>query len=78
MKTAMQEHINWLKNEYISIAQSDLGIALHIGDCIENAESMLEKEKEQIINAASIVLWNNSSDSTKQSEQYYNDTYGKE
>lgn len=76
-QTAMQEHINWLKNEYISIAQSDLGIALHIGDCIENAESMLEKEKGQIINAASIVLWSNHSNSKKEAEQYYNENYKK-
>jgi hypothetical protein len=75
MKTAMQEHINWLKSEWISIAKIDLGIALHIGDCIENAELMLEIEKQQIKDAASIVLWNNNCNSNKEAEEYYNQTY---
>lgn len=43
MKTPMQEHIEWLKKEWEKL--DDLGIALQIGDCIEHAESMLEKEK---------------------------------
>ena len=75
-KTAMQKHIDWLKSEWISIAKSDLGIALHIGDCIENAESMLEIEKQQIKDAASIVLWSNNCNANKEAEQYYNETYG--
>ena len=75
-QTAMQKHIDWLKSEWISIAKSDLGIALHIGDCIENAESMLEIEKQQIKDAASIVLWSNNCNSNKESDKYYNETYG--
>jgi hypothetical protein len=43
-------------------------------DEIEKAKQM---EKEQIIKAASVVLWHNSSNSTETAEQYYNDTYGK-
>ena len=47
MKTPMQEHIEWLKKEYKKLeSMGELGIALHIGDCIQNAESLLEKEKE--------------------------------
>ena len=47
MKTAMQEHIKWLKIERGRLESAgELGIALHIGDCIEHAESILEKEKE--------------------------------
>lgn len=47
MKTPIQEHIQWLKKEYKKLeSMGELGIALHIGDCIQNAESLLEKEKE--------------------------------
>ena len=47
MKTPMQEHIEWLKKEWKKLViVGELGIALHIGDCIEHAESMLEKEEE--------------------------------
>jgi hypothetical protein len=47
MKTPMQEHIEWLKKEWKKLESvGELGIALHIGDCIEHAESMLEKEEE--------------------------------
>ena len=46
-KTPMQEHIEWLNNEWKKLeSKGELGIALHIGDCIEHAESLLEKEKE--------------------------------
>jgi hypothetical protein len=43
-------------------------------DDIAEAKTM---EKEQIMKAASTVLWNNSSNSRKESEQYYNETYNK-
>ena len=43
----MQEHIEWLKKEWKKLESvGELGVALHIGDCIEHAESLLEKEKE--------------------------------
>lgn len=74
-QTAMQQHIDWLKNEWIMIAKSDLGIALHIGDCIKNAESMLEIEKEQITDAASIVLWSNNCNSNKEADKYFKEIY---
>ena len=46
MKTPMQEHIEWLKKEWKKLESvGELGVALHIGDCIEHAESLLEKEK---------------------------------
>jgi hypothetical protein len=32
-------------------------------------------EKEQIMKAAQVVLWNNTSNSKKVAEQYYNETY---
>ena len=40
----------------------------------EQAKAM---EKEQIVKAAQIVLWNNVSHSRKEAEQYYNEEYGK-
>ena len=47
MKTPIQEHIEFLKKEWKKlVVEGQLGVALHIGDCIEHAESMLEKEKE--------------------------------
>lgn len=47
MKTPMQEHIKWLKIERGRLESAgELGIALHIGDCIKHAESMLKKEEK--------------------------------
>ena len=47
MKTPMQEHIEWLKKEYELILKlGGENQRLLIKDCIENAEAMLEKEKE--------------------------------
>lgn len=49
MKTPIQEHIEWLKEKYkILIEHEGQGVALEIGDCIEHAESMLEKEEAMI------------------------------
>ena len=46
MKTPMQEHIEFLKKEWKKLESvGQLGVALHIGDCIEHAEALLEKEK---------------------------------
>lgn len=47
MKTPMQEHIEWLKKEHELIQRlGGENERLLIEDCIKNAESMLEKEKE--------------------------------
>jgi hypothetical protein len=43
MKTAMQEHFEWLQEN-----QLYFGIPI---EAIDNAEDLLEKEKEQIIDA---------------------------
>ena len=74
MKTPMQEHIEWLKKEYKKLeSMGELGIALHIGDCIQNAESLLEKEKEMIMDAVKYGCsdWG----CAKDAEQYYNETF---
>ena len=66
MKTAMQEHIEWLKEN-----QLYFNIPIEV---IENAEDLLEKEKEQIIEA-----YNNGQQIPpfEYAEQYYNNNYGK-
>jgi len=50
IETPMQKHIEFLKKEWLIVKNLEslgyIGVALHIGDCIEHAESMLEKEKE--------------------------------
>ena len=47
MKTPMQEHIEWLEDKYKTLLeQGYVGAAYEIFDCISNAESLLEKEKE--------------------------------
>ena len=70
MAWTMQEHIEWLKKE------RDLhGYEKHpYFECaIEHAESMLEKEKEVIVDAVK----HGCSDwgSWKDAEQYYNETF---
>ena len=45
----MEEHIEWLKNEHKLILRlGGENQRLLIEECIENAESMLEKEKEMM------------------------------
>jgi hypothetical protein len=64
MNTAMQEHFEWLQEN-----QLYFGIPI---EAIDNAEDLLEKEKEQIIEA--INAWC-SDDNILTPEQYYNQTY---
>ena len=79
MKTPMQEHIEWLKNEWKKLeSKGELGIALHIGDCIEQAESLLEKEKEVmcgIYDDAVAQIDTSYIGEEKYGEQYYNETF---
>ena len=71
MKTSMQELIKELKD----LQESLDPYGLH--DAIEFAESMLEKEKEQIVNAWIDDRFPLDKDWVKQcAEQYYNETYG--
>jgi hypothetical protein len=42
---------------------------------IEQSKQAKAMEKEQIMKAAQIVLWNNTSNSKEVAEQYYNETY---
>jgi hypothetical protein len=67
---AQQTAVEWLESEldflYQYMAERDRS------KLFEQAKAM---EKEQIIKAAQIVLWNNVSHSRKEAEQYYNETY---
>ena len=84
MKTPMQEHIEWLNDEnkkYIRQAKEEssmqiLGYAFKIQDCIKHAESLLQKEKEVIIDAH-IDGQCDDTDGTpfEKAERYYNETF---
>ena len=75
MKTAMQELIEWMEKDLENGKKT-------IGNILEKSNKLLEKEKEQIINAhtnAYLIGEDNISveDANKASEQYYNQTYNK-
>jgi hypothetical protein len=73
-KTALQELMDWM------IEESQV-IPVDPGDVYRKAEELLAKEKEQIKNAYEEGEDNIDSDGCqiekKDSEQYYNETYGK-
>jgi hypothetical protein len=75
---AQQTAVEWFEkniSKYISY-HYDKAYEEHdeVTKIYEQAKAM---EKEQIIKAAQIVLWNNVSHSRKEAEQYYNETYNK-
>jgi hypothetical protein len=67
MKTAMQEHFEWLQENQLYF---DIPI-----EAIDNAEDLLEKEKQQIIDAASNHCYPTEGEALMYAEQYYNQTY---
>ena len=71
----MQELIEWMEKDLENGKKT-------IGNILEKSNKLLEKEKEQIINAhtnAYLIGEDNISveDANKASEQYYNQTYNK-
>ena len=70
---AHQTAVKWLEDNLIGNPFSEKDFA-HNVNVFKQAKAM---EKEQIMKAASVILWHNSSDSTKDAEQYYNETYEK-
>jgi hypothetical protein len=67
MKTAMQEHFEWLQEN-----QLYFGIPI---EAIDNAEDLLEKEKEQIKDARNDGIVSNIKGYCISNEEYYNQTY---
>jgi hypothetical protein len=74
MKTAMQELMDWA-NQY-------KGQMISADQVVLQAHNLLEKEKEQIMNAhlegwsdAYDYLKSDSNDQARQAEDYYNQTY---
>jgi hypothetical protein len=75
MKTPMQQHMEWLDKKYISHLQDEeTGLALEVWYCLKNAEEMLEKEKEAIMNAYDIG-WSNGNKGQDLNDLYYNETF---
>jgi hypothetical protein len=69
MKTAMQEHFEWLQEN-----QLYFGIPI---EAIDNAEDLLEKEKEQIKKAFEFGVADAYNFIEDEAEQYYKETYEK-
>lgn len=67
-----QTSVEWLSQQILDNWNDIHHGARNVEEFIIQAMAM---EKEQIIKAASVVLWNNSSNSIEVAEQYYNETY---
>jgi hypothetical protein len=71
MKTAMEEHFEWLQEN-----QLYFGIPI---EAIDNAEDLLEKEKEQIIqayiNGYGVSFIDGDNRNFSRPQEYYNQTY---
>jgi len=73
MKTAIQELIGKLSDtqrQIIGNSEYANGYDGALSDCINIAELLLEKEKQQIIDAYKCSSW-----MTQLAEQYYNETF---
>jgi hypothetical protein len=70
MKTAMQELIEWGDEMLLKHPQKILGF----GEAIDKAVELLEKEKEQIIEAHNEGIWIEGK-VFDEGEEYYNQTY---
>jgi 6-phosphogluconate dehydrogenase (decarboxylating) len=66
MKTAMQELIEW-----VNVNDLKLKISLYNNELIDKLKELLEKEKDQIIDASNSAF----EDKTTWGERYYNQTY---
>lgn len=64
-QTAMQEAIEYLKSFNLEASAIIL------------EDKFLEKEKEQIMNAANKLLYRSTGEGNSAAEQYYNETYNK-
>jgi UTP-glucose-1-phosphate uridylyltransferase len=80
MKTAMQEHIEWLK-EALKICKDSEPTLLKILElALTDAQNRLNEEKKQIIYAFDCGIYDggeNVSHYNMNAEQYYNETFNK-
>ena len=78
MKTAMQEHIEWLKAT-IEIAEEQAPILISsLKLCLGDATQKLELEKQQIMKAVYDSMGTNIDSNMGRAEQYYNENYKKD
>jgi hypothetical protein len=77
-QTAMQEHIEWLKATLEICKEHAPTLVNCISLCISDAESRLEMEKEQILDAANKLLYRGTGPGDTAAEQYYNETFKSE
>jgi hypothetical protein len=75
MKTAMQDHIEWLKDTLYICKENAPTLVNCINLCISDAQSRLEMEKQQIIKAVYDSMGTNFDPNMGRAEQYYNETY---
>ena len=77
MKTAVQEHIEWLKAT-IEIAEEQAPILVSsLKLCLGDATQKLELEKQQIMKAVYDSMGTNLDPNIGRAELYYNETYNK-
>ena len=75
MKTPMQEHIEWMYEKLHILAEyRNMDAGIEVDECIQHAESMLEKEKESIMNAYDIG-WSDGNKGQDLNDLYYNETF---
>jgi len=83
MKTAMQEHIEWLKATLEICKENAPSLINCLKLCLKDAESKLEMEKEQIKNAYKHgqnngYMYKDGNSNIIQSKEYYNETFKSE
>lgn len=78
MKTPMQEFIEWTDKLISILPEDSIGARNQLFIVREKAESLLEKEKEQMVNAYIEGCFDNILDEKTdkaRAEDYYNETY---
>jgi hypothetical protein len=78
METAMQQHIEWLKATLDLCKENAPTLVNCISLCISDAESRLEMEKQQIIEAMDRMGNTDFYCEYESPEHYYNETFKSE
>jgi hypothetical protein len=78
METAMQQHIEWLKDTLDLCKENAPTLVNCISLCISDAESRLEMEKQQIIEAMDRMGNTDFYCEYESPEHYYNETFKSE